>query len=138
MPAGMHEFRNAYLHLIVDEQARLLYSEWVRRPSGGEYREAAGIFARCLREGGIAYWIQDTSRLGEVPEEELRAVLRELVPEAAASPLRKLARITSDERNMASFLELARRENARLSTDIEVQQFKTYREAAEWIWSYLR
>jgi hypothetical protein len=34
----MHEFRNAYLHLMVDEEARLLYSEWVRTPSSGEYR----------------------------------------------------------------------------------------------------
>ena len=131
----MHEFRNAYLHLIVDEEARLLYSEWVRRPTSSEYRQAASIFAAYLQGKGIAFWIQDTSRLGEVSAEELRAVLQELVPAAISSPLKKLARITSDEKNMAAFLELARKEKAGLSTDIEVQQFKTYREAAEWVWS---
>lgn len=134
----MHEFRNAYLHLIIDEQARLLYSEWVRRPSSGEYREAASIFAECLRERDIEFWIQDTDRLGEVPVEDLMVVLQELVPVAAASPLRKLARITSDEKNMAAFLEVARQAKARLSAEIEVQHFRTYREAAEWVWSYLR
>ena len=134
----MHEFRNAYLHLIVDEQARLLYSEWVRRPSSVEYREGAGIFAECLRDRGIAYWIQDTSRLGEVPEEDLKAVLQELVPVVAASSLRKLARIASDEKSMARFLELVNQAKAKLSTEIEIQQFRTYREATEWIWSFLR
>jgi hypothetical protein len=88
-----------------------------------------------LRNSGIAFWIQDTNHLGEVPVEELKAVLQELVPVAISSPLRKVARITSDEKNMATFLELARQEKARLSADIEVQQFKTYREAAEWVWS---
>ncbi|GAA4431716.1 hypothetical protein GCM10023188_19530 [Pontibacter saemangeumensis] len=135
LPQGMHELRNAYLHLIVDEGARLLYSEWVRRPSREEYREAATIFAGYLRDSGIAFWIQDTGRLGEVPVEDLKVVLNELVPVAASSCLRKVARITSDEKNMATFLELARQEKARLSADIEVQQFKTYREAAEWVWS---
>jgi hypothetical protein len=138
LPAGMHEFRNAYLHLIVDEQAGLLYSEWVRRPSSAEYREAAAIFAECLRDRGIEFWIQDTSRLGEVAEEDLMVVLRELVPVAASSSLRKLARITSDEGNMARFLELASQAKAHLNTEIEIQQFRTYREAAEWIWSFLR
>ena len=131
----MHEYRNAYLHLIVDEQAGLLYSEWVRRPNSAEYREAAGVFADCLRGGGIAFWIQDTSRLGEVPAEDLRVVLWELVP-VAASSLRKLARIAPDESNMARFLELARQAKAHLNTEIEIRQFTTYREAAEWIWSH--
>lgn len=120
------------------QEARLLYSEWARTPSSGEYREAAAVFSGYLREGGIEFWIQDTSRLGEVPAEDLMVVLRELVPVAASSSLNKLARITSDERNMARFLELASQAKAHLNTDIEIQQFGTYREAAEWIWSYIR
>lgn len=137
LPQGLHEFRNAYLHLIVDEQARLLYSEWVRPPSSEEYRQASAIFAGYLQRGAIACWIQDANCLGEVPEEDLRAVLRELVPAAMASPLRKLARVTSDEGNMATFLELARQEKARRGTAIEVRQFRTYREATEWVWDEL-
>jgi hypothetical protein len=133
LSAGLYEFRNAYLHLIVDESIKLLYSEWLRPPSSQEYRDAATIYACCLREKGIAYWLQDTNHLGKVPVEDLQWVLQELVPVAAASGLKKLARITADDSNLALFMESASQKQAKLNAAIEVQQFKTYREAAAWI-----
>ncbi len=138
LPDNLHEFHNPYLHLIVDDETKLLYSEWIRKPSREEYREAAGIFARCLQEKGIELWIQDTNLLGDVPEEDLKAVLHELVPIAATCSLKRLARITTNEKSMAKFLELAAQAKVGLNTAIEVRQFKTYREAAEWIWSNTR
>jgi hypothetical protein len=101
---GVYEYRNAYLHLVVDESIKLLYSEWLRHPSSQEYRQAAIIFAGCLQEKGIAYWIQDTNNLGDVPVEDLQYVLQELVPVAAASGLQKLARITTDDKNLTFLL----------------------------------
>ncbi|MCC9169095.1 hypothetical protein [Pontibacter harenae] len=134
LPEGMHEFQNAYLHLVVDEATRLLYSEWVQRPNSEEYREAASIFAAYLRERDIKFWIQDTNRLGEVPAQNLKEALQMLVPVAVASGLKKLARITTDDRSMAAFMALASESKAQLKAGIEVRQFRTYREAAEWIW----
>lgn len=131
LPEGMHEFQNSYLHLIVDEEAKLLYSEWTRNPSSREYHEAAVIFAGYLREKGIRFWIQDTNRLGEVPHEDLKAIMNKLVPIAVSSHLSKLARITSDERSMNRFEGLVGQAEANFNSGIEVQQFKTYREAAE-------
>lgn len=138
LPVGMHEFQNTYLHLLVDEEARLLYSEWIRRPSSEEYREAAGIFARHLRGKSIAYWVQDTTRLGEVSVEDLKVMLQELVSLAISSSLRKLARINTDENQIATFLEMARQAKSGISTELEIQHFKTYREAADWMWNYIR
>ncbi len=129
----MPEFQNDYLHLIIDEAMGLMYSEWLRKPSSKEYREAARIFAYYLREKTIRYWIQDTNHLAKVSEEDLLHLLQELVPIAAASPLKKLARITTDEENIATFMALADKSAVLLNTAIEVQQFKTYREAVEWI-----
>ncbi|KAA5548364.1 hypothetical protein [Adhaeribacter rhizoryzae] len=133
LSAGIYEFRNSYLHLVVDDAIKLLYSEWLRPPSSQEYREAATIFAGCLQQKGIKYWIQDTNNLGEVPVEDLKWVLQELVPVGAASGLQKLARITSDDRNLGRFMETAAQTQAKLNAAIEVQQFETYREAASWI-----
>lgn len=132
-PEEMPEFRNDYLHLIIDEKARLMYSEWVRKPTSAEYRQAGSIYARFLQEKDIAYWIQDTNLLGEVPAEDLNTLLNQLVPIAAASNLKKLARITADDVYMNNFMEQARKHTAQLNLAIEVQNFKTYREAAEWI-----
>ena len=129
----MYEFRNAYLHLVVDGANRLLYSEWLRQPTSQEYRAATTIFAICLREKGIAYWLQDTNNLGEVPVEDLNWVLQELVPVAASSGLQKLARITADDGNLALFMNMAHQMQVKLNAAIEVQQFKTYREAAAWL-----
>ena len=129
----MYEFRNDYLHLVVDGPNRLLYSEWLRPPTSQEYRAAATIFAKCLREKSIAYWLQDTNNLGEVPVEDLKWVLRELVPVAASSGLKKLARITADDSNLTIFMNTAHQMQVKLHAYIEVQQFKTYREAAAWL-----
>lgn len=132
-PDEMPEFRNDYLHLIIDEGAKLMYSEWVQKPNSKQYQESAGIFAKFLQENDIHYWIQDTNLLGEVPLDDLKVVLEKLVPIAASSSLKKLARISSDEQNMMAFLKLASQSGAELNTDIEVQNFLTYREAVDWI-----
>ncbi|WP_018478825.1 hypothetical protein [Pontibacter roseus] len=133
LPKGMHEYSNSYLHLIMDEEAHLLYSEWVRKPSSLEYRESIGIIARYIREGDIYYWLQDTERLGEVTPEDFKVVLQETVPLIASSSLKKLARITPDDTNLAAFMQLASSLQVQLNSDIQIQQFKTYREAADWL-----
>lgn len=129
----MPEFRNKYLHLIIDEEAKLMYSEWVRKPTSEEYREAASILARHFREYTIEFWLQDTNCLGKVSPDDMKIVLQELVPVAAASTLKKLARITSDDDNMSAFLDLAKESNTELNTNVEVRQFRTFREAADWL-----
>jgi len=133
LPEDMSEFRNDYLHLIIDEENRLMYSEWLRKPSSDEYREAMHVLTRYVRDKGVEFWIQDTNRLGEVPAEDLAVVLHDLIPRLASSSLKKLARIAPDDRNLATFMEMAARMKVKLNSAIEMQQFKTYREAAEWL-----
>jgi hypothetical protein len=129
----MYEFENDCLHLMIDEEARLMYSEWLRKPTSEEYREAMRIVAGYLRDKNVEFWIQDTNRLGEVPVEDLAVIVHDLVPALSSSSLKKLARITSDDKNLAAFMEMAARMKVKLNKAIEIQQFKTYREAAEWL-----
>jgi hypothetical protein len=130
---GVQEYRNPYLHVVVDKGARLLYSEWTRQPTSDEYREAASIFARFLQEEEILYWIQDVTNLQDISVVDLHWVLEVLVPIASQSTLRKLARITCNNNNMQLFKKMAHEAQTELNADIEVRQFKSYREAAEWI-----
>lgn len=129
----MYEFRNSYLHVVVDEAVKLMYSEWVRKPTREEYREAAAIIAGCIRDNGIECWIQGTDNLGAVSSSDLKWVMKEILPAAASSALKKIARITSDDKSMTVFMGLASQAQTEHSTAIRVQQFKTYREAADWI-----
>lgn len=133
LPEGLHELRNSYLHLMVDEQARLLYSEWVRKPTEQEYWEAVTILVDLFRSKDIMYWIKDTSKLGEVSDEELRWVLYQLFPLAASFSLKKLARISTDEKDRVRFMNFVGDAQQVLNTTIEVRQFKTYHEAVAWI-----
>ncbi|WP_187261609.1 hypothetical protein [Pontibacter beigongshangensis] len=130
---GVHEYRNPYLHVVVDKGTRLLYSEWTRQPTSEEYRAAAYIFADFLQKEAVLYWIQDTTNLQDVSVQDLNWVLGVLVPLASQSTLTKLARITCHNHNMEQFKRLAREVQTELSSEIEVRQFKSYREAAEWI-----
>jgi hypothetical protein len=133
LPEDMPEFRNDYIHLIIDEENSLMYSEWLRKPTSEEYREAMRIVAGYMQDKNVEFWIQDTNRLGEVPSADLAMLLQALMPIFSSSSLKKLARITSDEKNLSSFLEMAARMKVKLNTSIEIQQFKTYREAADWL-----
>ncbi|TXK22479.1 hypothetical protein FVR03_22945 [Pontibacter qinzhouensis] len=130
---GVHEYRNSFLHVVIDDGARLLYSEWTRQPTRAEYRQAAGIFAAFLNENGILYWIQDTSVLQEIAATDMRWVLEELIPLADKSCLKKIARITCNKANIELFKEMVRIAKAEYKLSIEVRQFKSYREAAEWV-----
>ncbi len=67
-----------------------------------------------------------------MPADDLLWVIEELVPVIASSSLKKLARITTDD-NLPKFMDLAYESEVKLSSAIEVQQFETYWEAAEWI-----
>lgn len=129
----MPEFRNDYLHIIIDEAAQLLYSEWVRKPKKEEYKQAGDIFARILQDYDIAYWIQDTNRLGKVPGKAMKEVFLQLVAVAVNTPLRKLARVTTDDKNMESFNKKVQPLHEKLNYHIEVKQFRTYHEAVEWM-----
>ncbi|MFT2009304.1 hypothetical protein ACMA1I_11570 [Pontibacter sp. 13R65] len=130
---GVYEFSNSYLHLIVDEDNKLLYSEWTRQPTGQEYRDAASVFAVFLQESKILYWIQDTSNIGAVTLEDMKWVMDVLIPVASHSALRKLARITCHTPNIEQFKELAHQSIKPFQSDIEVRHFKSYRDAADWI-----
>jgi hypothetical protein len=130
----IYELEKSYLNLVVDNSARLLYSEWVREPTSEEYREGAALFAECLSTMKIEYWIQDVNRLGKVSDSDLRWALQQLVSVTASSNLKKLARISSDESKKEHFMRLVGHIRKQYPTAIEVQQFESYREAAEWIW----
>ncbi|MBC3538994.1 hypothetical protein ACFSC6_10655 [Rufibacter sediminis] len=63
-----------------------------------------------------------------------REIIRQLAPAVAASRLRKVARIISqDEGNRAMFGEEVRELRNRYRASVEVRQFRTYGEAANWI-----
>ncbi len=54
MPEGLVEFHNSYLHLMVDKETKLLYSQWTRKPNSAEYREATGILADHIMGEGLS------------------------------------------------------------------------------------
>lgn len=129
---GIFEFQNPFLHVLIDELAKLMCSEWLRKPTSEEYREATHIFIDYLRNNEINFWIQDTTNLGEIPAEDLKWLVEVLVPVANASGLQKIARITEVDKNMHSFKNLTNPDLFK-QTKVEVQQFSTYREAVAWI-----
>ena len=132
--AGIFEFENLHFQLLIDESARLLYSTWLRKPTSAEYRKASGLIIRSFREKDVAYWISDSTHLEDLPLEDLKWVLKELIPAANASALQKIARITPGDNNLKAYKELTNQSNATIfANSIELEQFKTYREAVAWI-----
>jgi hypothetical protein len=132
---SVFEYENQYLHLWIDESIGLMHSEWLCRAQSEEYKEGSRLILQLLQEKNVRYWIADSSLLGELrPEDELW-VLRELIPGLLQLPIRKFARISGE--NKASYVKfdcfLQRAEQLKLETNLQVRQFTSYMEAADWI-----
>ena len=130
----MFEFENGYLLLWVDESIHLMYSDWLRPVSTEEYREGNELLLTQLRERIIHNWIADSSKLGDISQEDEKWTLQELVPALASSNLQKLARIGGEDTGShAKFEQFVKRAEPIYIGNIQVRQFVTYKEAADWV-----
>ncbi|MHC2992160.1 hypothetical protein OB13_11375 [Pontibacter sp. HJ8] len=137
----MKELVFPYLHISIEHSTSLLYSVWLREPGLDEYKEGMKQLVECLERYPVFYWIQDSTHLAHVSLECQRQTLHQMAPSVTGSQLRKIARITArDFAYMAMFDEVveeelnhADRNHTLGDRKIEVQQFASYEEAADWI-----
>ena len=130
----MYEFENNYLMLWVDKTIRLMYSDWLRPVTSKEYREGNNLLIEQLREKNIQNWIADSSKLGDISPEDEKWTLQEFAPALASCNLLKLARISGEDTGShAKFEQFAKRAEPIYIGDIQVRQFVTYKEAADWV-----
>ena len=134
LPDHIHEYTNSYLHLWVDRNVKFMYTEWLALPSATEYRKAAALFLLHLQEYEVEYWFMDSNRLVGLSLHEQKKVIKQLAPAVAASRLKKIARIISqDENNMVMFEETVSELKNKYQAVVEVKQFWNFNEAANWI-----
>lgn len=134
LPDHIKEFTTPYLHLWVDTKVKLLYTEWLTSPGTAEYREAAALFTQYLKDYAIIYWVMESNQLADYSLEEQRQVIRQISPAIAASSLQKVARIIShNEPNWAMFEETINELKNKYQAVVEIKQFATFNEAANWI-----
>ena len=134
LPEHIQELTNSYVHLWVDTNVNLMYTEWLASPSVQEYKEAAALFIQYLQKYEVEYWFMDSNRLGGLSLEEQRKVIQQLAPAIAASCLKKVARIISqDTGNRVMFDETVQELINKYQASVEIKQFWTYNEAAKWV-----
>ncbi|KAA5538524.1 hypothetical protein [Adhaeribacter rhizoryzae] len=134
LPDHIDELTNSYLQLWVDTDVKLMYTEWLTSPSAQEYKQAAALFIHYLQKYEVEYWLMDSNRLGGLSLQEQRKVIAQLAPAVAASCLKKVARIISqDEGNRVMFEETVQELKNKYQASVEIQQFWTFNEAAKWV-----
>jgi hypothetical protein len=137
----MPELTFPYLNISIEESTGLLYSEWLREPQHDEYLKGMNQLAECLKRYPIIYWIQDSTHLIHIPLETQRQALRQMVPAVTNSHIKKIARIVAlGFAYIAMFDQVVEEEQTKaekmqllVDRNIEVQQFRSYQEAADWI-----
>ncbi|MEJ8758121.1 hypothetical protein WG947_14000 [Pontibacter sp. H259] len=130
----MFEFENGYMLLWVDESIGLMFSEWKCPVTSQEYREGNELLLAMLVDKNIQNWIADSSRLGDISMEDQHWTLHELIPALARTNLTKLARVSGEDTSShAKFEQFALRAEPMYIGRIQVRQFITYKEAADWI-----
>lgn len=130
----MFEFENTYLSFWVDESIGLMYSTWLRRVSSEEYREGNSILVQQLHEKQVKHWIADSSDLGDISAEDQAWTLQQFIPLLPQTSLVKLARLSGeDTASHAKFEQFVKRAEPIYIGDIQVKQFMSYKEAADWV-----
>ena len=134
LPDHIKEFTTTCLHLWVDTKVKLMYTEWLALPSAAEYREAAELFVRTLQAYAVEYWVMESNQLAGFSLVEQRQVIGKIAPAIAASSLKKVARIIAqDEENRAMFEKQTTELKNKYRAVVEIQQFCTFHEVANWI-----
>lgn len=130
----MIDFETDYLRVWVDQEVQLMHSEWLRRVSSEEYRKGNLLLLDMLRTHGTIYWIADSAKLGEISTEDQLWTLQEAVPQIISLNLRKLARLSGDDNvSFNKFENFVKKVGGSDLGDLEVRQYITYKEAADWI-----
>lgn len=130
----MFEFENTYLSLWVDDGIGLMFSNWLRRVSSEEYREGNTILMQQLLERQVKHWIADSSELGDISDEDQAWTLEHFLPHLPQTSLLKLARLSgTDNASHAKFERFVKRAEPIYMGDIQVKQFMSYKEAADWV-----
>ena len=111
-----------------------MYSDWLCMVTSEEYREGNLLLLDLLLKKGIKSWIADSSRLGDISEEDQLWTLQHFVPAISQTNLTKLARISGEDTGShAKFEHFVERVKPVHIGDIQVKQFMNYKEAADWI-----
>lgn len=125
---------NDYLRVWIDESILLMYSEWLRPVSSQEYRDGNMLLLQKLQNHNVKSWIADSAKLGDISIEDEKWTLEALVPAFTQSSLHKVARLSgSNNSNHSKFENFAKRAEDFYIGSIQVRQFISYKEAADWI-----
>lgn len=112
-----------------------MHSEWLCKVLSEEYREGNRLMLQLLQEKNVHYWIADSALRGEIGPEDEVWILQEFIPNLLQLPIRKFARVSGEDK--ASYVKfdcfLQRAEQLKLETEMQVGQFTSYMEAADWI-----
>ncbi|MFD3001645.1 hypothetical protein ACFS7Z_14835 [Pontibacter toksunensis] len=130
----MFELKKVYLHLWIDLHVKLMYTEWLREPAAEEYREGCELFVMLVREHGVECWIAESRKLVGMPIHVQSPVLLQLAPSLVGSSLKKLARIIdTDLQSIAMFEDISNGLKESHQSTIELEQFISFEDAADWI-----
>lgn len=134
LPENIFELEKLTFRLWIDLDLKLMYTEWILKPSAEEYREACVLFVNLVREHTIICWIADSKQLSGLPTQVQKPVLQKIAPALAGGSLKKLARIIDkDSESIFMFENLYNSLKEKHKSAIEVEQFITFEDAADWI-----
>ena len=134
LPGNILELEKTNIRLWIDLDVKLMYTEWLLRPSAEEYRETVELMIHMVSEYAVACWIAESRMLSGMPIDVQKSILQQLAPLLKNSTLKKLARIIEkDSHSNYMFQDLSNKFRRRHRTVIEVEQFISFEDAADWV-----
>lgn len=134
LPANIIDIEKNFLYLWIDLEVKLMYTQWLLKPTEEEYREGCELFINMVKKYAVECWIAESREMAGTSIPMQRAILLQLAPALIGSSLKKMARIIDkDSESVSMFESLSNYMKEHHRATIEVEQFITFEDAADWI-----
>ncbi|WP_162054302.1 hypothetical protein [Pontibacter pamirensis] len=134
LPENIFEVERANFRLWIDFDVKLMYTEWKLKPSAAEYQEVCDLCVKLIKSHAVECWIADSKLLTGFPTQVQKPILYQVALSLLGSSLKKIARIIEkDSESIIMFENISSRLKETHTSAIEVEQFITFEDAADWI-----
>ncbi|RDV16041.1 hypothetical protein DXT99_06655 [Pontibacter diazotrophicus] len=134
LPDNILEVEKINFRLWIDFDVKLMYTEWILKPSAEEYQEVCNLCVKLIRRHAVECWIADSKLLTGFPTQVQQPILHQVALSLLGCSLKKIARIIEkDSESIIMFENISSSLKERHISDIEVEQFITFEDAADWI-----
>ncbi len=126
-------FKNSFVSLYYDKNAKLGKAVWSGHLRGSELREAFLLCLDLVDRFNLTKWLADDRQMKTIEAEDLKWSLEVYVPQMASSPLLRMARLPSQYEQNREAVDIMIEKGHASEINLSLRNFECEQEAMAWL-----